>query len=166
MPSHLFSFDMKMETRPTLTLGLAFWENCAVEKSRKFWLGRNFMMRNAGKTRLSRMYKNTESQRCPGGFQSWEATHRLWFSILAWMRRVGAESLFWQQLMWCETAFNDTRSTSKSYFIWHLRFVFHQTWWTISVILGETKRVLCLTQSTFLLTGRIAKCVVADPRAK
>lgn len=112
------------------------------------------------------MYKNTESQRCPGRFQSWEATGRLWFSILAWMRRVGAESLFWQQLMWCETAFNDTRSTSKSYFIWHLRFVFHQTWRTISVILWETKRVLCLTQSTFLLTGLIAKCVVADPQAK
>lgn len=71
---------------------------------------------------LSRMYKNTESLRCPGGLKSWEATGRLWFSILAWMRRVGAGGLFWQQLMWCETASNDTRSTSKSYFIWHLFF--------------------------------------------
>lgn len=27
----------------------------------------------------------------------------------AWVRQAGAETLFWQQMMWCETAFNDTR---------------------------------------------------------
>lgn len=134
-----YSFHVKMEIRPTLTLVLAFWENYAEENSGKV----------LARQKLGVMLWKHDSA---GGLESSEATGRLWFSILAWMRRVGAETLFWQQLMWCETAFNDTRH------IWAQSLILFGIWDLFFTKPDRQFQKYCDRRSVFYASHRALFC--------